>query len=63
MPETCEYCGNPMKDWSATHCSEICLMSSIKNSKTLHEGSVFDKLLSKMKQENHFDRKLLDDSK
>ncbi|MDE1815796.1 MAG: hypothetical protein KGI11_04480 [Thaumarchaeota archaeon] len=63
MPELCEHCGAPMKDWSATHCSEKCVLSDIQFSMTLRESSDFDALLSKMRKENRFDRKLLEELK
>jgi len=59
MAETCENCGRPMKDWSATHCSEDCLLESIQHSKTLMEQSKLDNLISRMRKENRFDSKLL----
>ncbi|MDE1862264.1 MAG: hypothetical protein KGI33_05060 [Thaumarchaeota archaeon] len=33
MAETCERCGAPMRDWSATHCSEDCIFKDIRQSK------------------------------
>lgn len=50
MIETCENCGKPMEDWGATHCSEYCLLSSIKHSITMEGSSDFDKLISQMKK-------------
>jgi len=63
MTETCENCGKPMEDWTATHCSESCLLSSIQFSKTLHDGSNFDTLIAKMRKDNRFDSNILDDVK
>lgn len=63
MAETCENCSCPMRDWSATHCSEECLLESIQFSKTMREDSNFDSLISKMRKENRFDSKLLDELK
>ena len=51
MAETCENCGKPMKDWSLTHCSEYCLLFSIKNSKTVDGRSDFGKFIPQMKKE------------
>ena len=63
MAETCENCGKPMEDWSATHCSEHCLLESVQFSKTLFANSDFDDIINKMRRQNRFDSKLLDDLK
>ena len=38
VAEFCEHCGKLMKRWDATHCSEECLLRSIKDSRSLNDG-------------------------
>ena len=61
VPEYCDNCGKPMEDWSATHCSEECLLFSIKDSTSYHNNSNIDELVSKMRKNNRFDIRLLDE--
>ncbi|MDE1829724.1 MAG: hypothetical protein KGI25_05330 [Thaumarchaeota archaeon] len=56
MPENC---GAPMEDWSATHCSEECLLDDIRHSESYFDDSNIDELITKMKKANHFDIRLL----
>ena len=62
MAEFCEHCGKSMKRWDATHCSEYCLLASIKDSKSLHIGCM-EKMIHDMGKEKHYDIKLLEDLK
>jgi len=38
MGKFCKKCGKLMKNITATHCSDECLLSDIKNSKSLDES-------------------------
>lgn len=52
-----------MEDWSATHCSEACLLYDIRHSESYHDHSNIDELLAKMKTQNRFDIRMLNDLK
>lgn len=63
MAEFCENCGKLMKKWDATHCSEECLLESIKNSKSFHDGDGIEKMLQGMREKKVYNRKLLEQLK
>lgn len=63
MAEFCEHCGKLMKRWDATHCSEYCLLASIKDSKSLHGNEGMEQMIHKMRKKMRYDIKLLEDLK
>jgi len=63
VAEFCEHCGKSMKRWDATHCSEDCLLASIKDSKSLHDGGGLEQMIHEMRKKKHYDIKLLEDLK
>ncbi|MDE1770235.1 MAG: hypothetical protein KGI28_06775 [Thaumarchaeota archaeon] len=60
MTEFCENCGKPMDLWDATHCSEECILESIKNSKSLSESDRIDRLIKEMRVKRRYDINLLE---
>lgn len=63
MGEFCENCGKLMKRWDATHCSEECLLESVRNSKSLHDGDGIEKMLRDMRNKKYYDINLLEQLK
>ena len=52
-----------MKRWDATHCSEDCLLASIKDSKSLHGSEDMEKMIHEMRKKKYYSIKLLEDLK
>ncbi len=52
-----------MKKWDATHCSEECLLESVKNSKSLHGGDGIEKMMNGMRKKKVYDINLLEQLK
>lgn len=50
-----------MEKWEATHCSEECLLESMKYSKSLSNDMRIDKRIKKMRTNRVYDIHLLDD--
>ena len=63
MAEFCENCGKLMKRWDATHCSEECLLESLKNSKSLHGGDGIERIMHEMGKKKRYDINLLEQLK
>ena len=63
MAEFCENCGGKMKRWDATHCSEECLLESIRNSTSFHNKDSIVEIMKKMRDRKCYDRKLLEQLK
>ena len=62
MAEFCENCSKPMDLWDATHCSEECLLVSLKYSKSLNEDDGrIDRLIKEMRYKRNYDIRLLED--
>jgi len=51
-----------MIKWDATHCSEECLLASIKDSRSLHDGGM-EHMIHEMRKKKHYNIKLLEDLK
>ena len=58
MAEFCENCSKPMDLWDATHCSEECILASIKYSKSLSEDGRIDRLVKEMRAKRNYDIRL-----
>ena len=43
----CKECGKPLKNSTATHCSDDCLFKGIEKSKSLVQGNELDTEISK----------------
>ena len=63
MAEFCENCGKIMKRWDATHCSEECLLESVKNSKSLHGIDGIEKIILDMTKKKQYNINLLEQLK
>ena len=61
MAEFCENCSKPMDLWDATHCSEECLLDSLKYTKSLNVDGRIDRLIKDMRAKRNFDIRLLED--
>jgi len=60
VAEFCENCGNFMERWDATHCSEECLLSSVKNSTSLNGDDRIERLIQEMRAKKRYDIRLLE---
>ncbi len=63
MAEFCENCDKLMRRWDATHCSEECLLESIKNSRSFHGGDCIEKTIQDMRNKKCYDINLLEQLK
>lgn len=61
MAEFCENCGKSMEKWEATHCSEECLLISMKYSKSVSSDMRIDRRIRMMRSNRVYDIHLLDD--
>jgi len=52
-----------MKRWDATHCSEDCLLASIKDSKSLHGNEGMEQMIQQTRKKKYYSIKLLDELK
>lgn len=58
MAAECAVCGRPMGDLAATHCSEECLLYGIRGSRSYHDDSGIEELVTRMKRQGSPDAKM-----